>query len=241
MSNVFGFLPEFGLISKKILAGYVTIDTAQTITGDKIFNSDLICTQDITTDNLIFGDGTIQSTAYKSLIPGTFTNSTVVVDAFGAISSIVSGSGGGGGGGGPGPGNNYVTIDTVQTITAAKTFSGNVTFSQIQFSYGGDISATPSFTISTPLSSLYTISAPTITTIVVPDPTLALEGVRILFKRIGPSAGPFPVITFRTVLTAAVIVPFNTTGATSAVTMSATQYQTELVYLSNRVLQTNMT
>lgn len=46
-----------------------------------------------------FPNLTTQSTAYKSLTPGTFLNSNIVVNNLGQISSISTGSGGGGGGG----------------------------------------------------------------------------------------------------------------------------------------------
>ena len=66
---------------------------------------------------LNFLDGTQQTTAYKKLTTGSYTNTTVVVDANGAISSISTGTGGGGGLSGP-----IAIIDTIY----AGTFSGSI-------------------------------------------------------------------------------------------------------------------
>lgn len=117
-SNIFGFIPETGLLAIKNNAsggaGYVTLSTTQTITGQKTFDTDAIFNYNLYTENLIasnniqggamtagdvyvtnhlvFADGTSQVTAYKSLIPGVYTSCQITVDAHGAISSIVSGS-----------------------------------------------------------------------------------------------------------------------------------------------------
>lgn len=209
MSNVFGFVPDAGLISKKLLEGYVTIDTAQTITGEKIFNSDLLCTQDITTDNLVFGDGTTQSTAYKTLIPGTYRNSTITVDAFGAISLVNSGialtpgaytntnitvdANGVISAVSSGSSGNFVTTDTVQTITANKTFSGTVRFGNSQLrSNGGTIAvALTGTSITAPLKDYYFLSGLSTgsSILTVPDATPALDGTEITFRRVVNTGG----------------------------------------------------
>lgn len=119
MSNVYGFVPEaFGLRYKNgaSAAGYVTIDTAQTITGIKTFDNYLVCTQNISCMNLgvtqqvnalsvqasyvsvsnilSFPDGTQQLTAYKQLPTGNYTNCSLYVNAYGQIQTITSGTSG---------------------------------------------------------------------------------------------------------------------------------------------------
>ncbi len=119
-ANVFGFIPESGLLAFKNNAaggsGYVTLTTPQTITGLKTFDQDAIFNYNLYTANLlasnnisggavtagyiypttaiVFPDGSSQLTAYKSLIPGTYTSCQITVDSQGAISAIVSGSSG---------------------------------------------------------------------------------------------------------------------------------------------------
>jgi hypothetical protein len=118
MSNIFGLVPKAGLltITEKLGngAGYVTLETTQTITGLKTFNVDAIFNYNLYTANLIasnqiqaisvtanhfypttsliFPDGSSQITAYKSLTPGTYSTCTIVVDNQGGISQITSGS-----------------------------------------------------------------------------------------------------------------------------------------------------
>lgn len=59
---------------------------------------------------LTFPDATTQSTAYKALTAGSFTNTNIVVDANGAISSIANGTL---------PSTNAVSIDLTNTATGA--------------------------------------------------------------------------------------------------------------------------
>lgn len=117
-NNIFGFVPKSAFLSiKSQLAGgdgYVTINTAQTITGQKTFDTNTIFNYDIYVESIhssfqvettyvsstdiyasnsyLFGDGTTQTTAYKSLVPGNYTTANIVVDSNGAISSIVTGT-----------------------------------------------------------------------------------------------------------------------------------------------------
>jgi len=62
----------------------------------------------IQSGTLTFPDATTQSTAYKALTAGSFTNTNIVVDANGAISSIASGTT---------PSTNASTIDIATAIT----------------------------------------------------------------------------------------------------------------------------
>lgn len=118
-ANVFGFTPPSLLAQLKNQSGgsgYVTLDTIQTITGQKTFDNDAIFNYNLYTQNLIasnniqagaltagdiyptnsivFADGSSQITAYKSLTPGTYLTCDITVDANGAISAISSGTGG---------------------------------------------------------------------------------------------------------------------------------------------------
>lgn len=265
MSNVFGFVPEIGLISKKLLAGYVTIDTEQTITADKTFNSNLLCNQSITATNYAFANGTIQTTAYKSLplgtyrncsitvdgfgaissvttgityTPGTYTNSTITVNALGQISAVESGVG---------PAGSFVTTDTVQTITAQKTFTapvefsaaGNVRFNApVQFSYGGDFSTPYTFPALGPIASFYTFSPTAAMQFNIPEPSAALAGTRVLFKRAGGTTNT--IVTWRTLNNTFSFIAFNGVTLANSVSIS-TQNQTELLYLSDKILQFNLT
>lgn len=118
MSNVFGFIPEGAFLGIKNQLGggdgYVTLNTTQTITGQKtfdvntIFNYDIyvqsvhsdfqIITTYVSSENIyasnayLFGDGTTQYTAYLSLPPGTYNTANIVVNSHGAISSISTGT-----------------------------------------------------------------------------------------------------------------------------------------------------
>ena len=64
----------------------------------------------IQSGTLTFPDATTQSTAYKALTAGSFTNTNIVVDANGAISSIANGTV---------PSTNAVSIDLTNTATGA--------------------------------------------------------------------------------------------------------------------------
>ena len=64
----------------------------------------------IQSGTLTFPDATTQSTAYKSLTAGSFTNTNIVVDANGAISSIANGTV---------PSTNAVSIDLTNTTTGS--------------------------------------------------------------------------------------------------------------------------
>lgn len=232
MSNVFGFVPSEGGLTKKQLADLVTLDTAQSIEGEKTFTSDVICEQDIVTDAVVFTDGTVQSTAYTALTPGTYTNVSLKVDAFGSISSVATGSV-----------TNFITTNTAQTITANKTFSGNVTMSnyasfgsQINYSYGGVLTAATA-TLTAPLFSIYTVESTT-TTIVIPDLNPSLVGVRVMFKK---TAGTFPGnINIRTLTTQGVLIPYNSVAVNSTVGWITSHWQCEIIYTDTRILQLNI-
>lgn len=69
---------------------YVTTSTDQIIKGVKTFTRLLTCEDGLETSSIRFGDGTLQLTAFRKLVAGTYTSCQIVVDVFGAIQSIIS-------------------------------------------------------------------------------------------------------------------------------------------------------
>ncbi len=91
------------------------LTTNNTWTGTNIFNNTAtfsgainLNSPVIQTGTITFPDTTTQSTAYKSLTTGSYTNTNIVVDANGAISSIANGTV---------PSTNAVSIDLTNTTS----------------------------------------------------------------------------------------------------------------------------
>jgi hypothetical protein len=98
------------------------LTTNNTWTGINTFtNTTNLNATVIQSGTLTFPDATTQSTAFKAITPGSFTNTNITVDANGAISSIASGTT---------PSTNAATID----ITTA--FTGNPYFITYSSSLG---------------------------------------------------------------------------------------------------------
>jgi hypothetical protein len=85
------------------------LTTNNTWTGINTFNNTTNLNGTVLqSGTLTFPDATIQSTAFKAITAGTFTNTNITVDANGAISSIASGTT---------PSTNAATIDIATAIT----------------------------------------------------------------------------------------------------------------------------
>lgn len=73
----------------------VTINGRQTIHGVKTFDNVILQNVAVSSlsisNNITFGDGSTQTTAYKSLVPGSYINASVLVNSLGQISSITAG------------------------------------------------------------------------------------------------------------------------------------------------------
>jgi len=90
------------------------LTTNNTWTGINTFNNTTnLNSTVIQSGTLTFPDATTQSTAYKSLTAGSFTNTNIVVDANGAISSIANGAT---------PSTNAVSIDLTPTASGTGYF-----------------------------------------------------------------------------------------------------------------------
>jgi len=96
------------LTTNNTWTGINTFTNTSTFNGTTNLNSPIIQSGTIT-----FPDATTQSTAFKSLTAGTFTNTNIVVDSDGAISSIVTGTT---------PSTNAATIDLTLTTTGTSYF-----------------------------------------------------------------------------------------------------------------------
>jgi len=87
------------------------LTTNNTWTGQNAFtNTTFLNATMIQSGTLTFPDTTFQNTAFKAITPGSFTNTNIVVDANGAISSIANGTV---------PSTNAVSIDLTNTSSGA--------------------------------------------------------------------------------------------------------------------------
>lgn len=115
--------------------------------------------------------------------------------------------------------------------------SSDTQFIQGQFNWRVGPAITATFTLATPYAQFYTITSLAATTITLQNPSASYIGTHIMFKRRANTQ----VITFTTVGAGLVMMGFGSVALGATVTMTAAQFQCELICDGTSWYQFNMT
>ena len=141
-------------------------------------------------------------------------------------------------------GSNNICIGNLSVVpTAANSnqivigTSTETQFIQGQFNWRVGAAITATLTLATPYSQFYTITSAAVTTVTLQNPAAAYIGTHIMFKRRSNTQ----VITFTTVGAGLVMMPFGSVALGATVSMTAAQFQCELICDGTSWYQFNMT
>ena len=134
-------------------------------------------------------------------------------------------------------GNNSVVPVATNSNQIAIGTSAETQFIQGQFNWKVGPAITATLTLATPYAQFYTITSAATTTVTLQNPAAAYIGTHIMFKRKTNTQ----IITFTTVGGGLVITPFGSVALGTSVTMTAAQFQCELICDGVSWYQFNMT